>query len=77
MNSFSEEEIEEEEETIKKAFYTTQKEAIRNFILNKKDCLNKLKNDEIRLNFKIRKYSYHTSKIMKKKFRNVYSILSL
>ena len=37
-----------EEETIKKAFYTTQKEAIRNFILDKKTRLDGRKTTEIR-----------------------------
>ena len=48
MSSFSEEEIELEEEVIKTAFYNTQKEAIRNFILETKTRLDGRKTDEIR-----------------------------
>ena len=48
MSSFSEEEIEAEEEVIKTAFYNTQKEAIRNFILETKTRLDGRKTNDIR-----------------------------
>ncbi|MAZ58354.1 MAG: polyribonucleotide nucleotidyltransferase [Flavobacteriales bacterium] len=48
INSFSEEELEEKDSEINKAFYNTQKEAIRNFILDTKTRLDGRKTDEIR-----------------------------
>ena len=48
INSFSEAELEEKEAEINKAFYNTQKEAIRNFILDTKTRLDGRKTDEIR-----------------------------
>ena len=48
MSNFSEEEIEEQEGGINQAFYNTQKEAIRNFILDTKTRLDGRKTTEIR-----------------------------
>ena len=48
MNSFSEEEIEEREDEITKAFYNTQKSAIRNFILDTQTRLDGRQTNEIR-----------------------------
>ena len=47
-SSFSEEELEENDSEINKAFYNTQKEAIRNFILDTKTRLDGRNTDEIR-----------------------------
>jgi len=47
-SSFSEEELEEKDSEINKAFYNTQKEAIRNFILDTKTRLDGRHTDEIR-----------------------------
>ncbi|MAQ47815.1 MAG: polyribonucleotide nucleotidyltransferase [Flavobacteriales bacterium] len=48
MTNFSEDELEEHNKEIAKEFYTTQKEAIRNFILDTKNRLDGRKTDEIR-----------------------------
>tara|TARA_B100000530_G_scaffold270499_1_gene183158 strand:+ start:2671 stop:4785 length:2115 start_codon:yes stop_codon:yes gene_type:complete len=48
MNSFAEEELEEKEAEISKEFYSTQKSAIRNFILDTQSRLDGRKTDEIR-----------------------------
>ena len=48
MSNFSEEELEEHSSDILKEFYTTQKDAIRNFILDTHNRLDGRKTDEIR-----------------------------
>ncbi|RPG57657.1 MAG: polyribonucleotide nucleotidyltransferase [Flavobacteriales bacterium TMED191] len=48
MSNFSEEELEEHSSDISKEFYTTQKDAIRNFILDTHNRLDGRKTDEIR-----------------------------
>ena len=48
MNQFNEEEIEEKEKEIKNAFYATHKEAVRNFILDKKTRIDGRKTTDIR-----------------------------
>ena len=48
INSFSEEEIDEKEDQITKAFYNTQKSAVRNFILDTQTRLDGRKTTEIR-----------------------------
>ena len=48
MSNFSEEELEEHSSDISKEFYTTQKNAIRNFILDTHNRLDGRKTDEVR-----------------------------
>ena len=43
--------------------------------LDRESCIKKIKENELRFNKKKVEYSYWTSKVMKNKFRNAYSIL--